>query len=921
MASTREAVRDTLRGALLDCINEGRGQVIRLCGQAGIGKTTFAAEASELAVELGCAVYSASSSALDEGAPYQTLAPMQNRDGATLFGELLASPAPARPQVVTGRYGPEVERFSITERLIEAVEGACQVPALITVEDLHWADAPSLDALGRIARTTLSHPLVLLLTLRDTPATPNLAALAAVLADLGATTIELPVLSPSEVRALAETLVGSKLPIDLQERVTSANGNPFLVHEYLDGLLQHVGRFEDDKSLSLEDQLRDAVGHTLNDLGDRPAALTRAAAIQGGRIDVVDLADQLDATVLDIGFALERVINAGLLIEAGEDLRFRHDLIRDAVYTQMPNVLRTVAHRQLADVLARRNAAPALVASHLLLGGGHDGDTVALLRSAAAQTAPIAPESTLAFLDRARELVDASTESWRVIERARLEALTAAGRLGEAETVAHRLLGGSMAIEGGELYARLAGLALISGDSAKSKEYIERAIENAATNADRAHFLGAAAVASATAGEFTEAWTLANEAIACGEAEGEFIGSSIGAALIARMSTYTNEIDEGLALGARAVALADRDPTGTAHAWVPALHYGMTALDVDRLAVAEEMVALGRGHAATHHMAWALPLYGTLQAACHLRRGELDQAAAEAETAVEQAQLMQSLHTITWAQSILALVHLEMSSVVEARWWLEQAMASWRTGNSPLGVDHLALAHTRVMAAEGDRVGAFEVLCEHWDRLADDGLAFCHPLLAVDLGLLALDLKSGERVASAVEAMVAAADANRVNAIRAGAEWLQAVRGNDATLARIAIDKMRRSERRFELACWLAAHPELADPGDPASALEEASRIFAVAGAPLRVANVRLALDRLGVAEQGEEHSWATLTPTELAITELLAQGCTNAEIAQQRQSSRRTVESHLSRVYRKLAIDGRVKLTVAAAEHFRARP
>lgn len=83
--------------------------------------------------------------------------------------------------------------------------------------------------------------------------------------------------------------------------------------------------------------------------------------------------------------------------------------------------------------------------------------------------------------------------------------------------------------------------------------------------------------------------------------------------------------------------------------------------------------------------------------------------------------------------------------------------------------------------------------------------------------------------------------------------------------------------------------------------------------------------EEIGASLPGDERpsdatpviGWAALTPAETAIAELLARGLTNAEIAQQRGGSRRTVEAHLRRIYRKLHIDGRVKLTVAASERF----
>ncbi len=117
----------------------------------------------------------------------------------------------------------------------------------------------------------------------------------------------------------------------------------------------------------------------------------------------------------------------------------------------------------------------------------------------------------------------------------------------------------------------------------------------------------------------------------------------------------------------------------------------------------------------------------------------------------------------------------------------------------------------------------------------------------------------------------------------------------------------------------LAAEPALvATDGRAGTSLREALSIFDDLGATRSANEGRSLLAGLGEPLPAVDGRWDRLTPTELDIVRLLAAGSTNAEIAQQRRSSRRTVESHLRRVYQKLGIEGRVKLTVTAAEYFR---
>ena len=154
--------------------------------------------------------------------------------------------------------------------------------------------------------------------------------------------------------------------------------------------------------------------------------------------------------------------------------------------------------------------------------------------------------------------------------------------------------------------------------------------------------------------------------------------------------------------------------------------------------------------------------------------------------------------------------------------------------------------------------------------------------------------------------------------LEAAAQSGRALRSRDSAAAAGALHRIRSAGRRYDYARWLAAEPELVDPDSPATAVRDALAIFEQVGAMRSAGEARDKLVRLGASSPAPGQAWDTLTPTEREIVRLLAEGSTNAQIADQRNSSRRTVESHLSRVYQKLNIEGRVKLTVAAIEHFR---
>ena len=201
------------------------------------------------------------------------------------------------------------------------------------------------------------------------------------------------------------------------------------------------------------------------------------------------------------------------------------------------------------------------------------------------------------------------------------DASTAAGRTAEAEAVAHWLLEVSTAEERVEILARLGGLATIAGDGERALGYLDDARSAATTDEERSPIVAMACMTCAINGDYDRARELATEAIELGRRAHDPVGQSTGLALLARMSTYGNAVEQGLRLGAAAVATADADVSGTAHAYVPSLHLGMTAFDADQLDLATDMVDHGNRLAATHGMAWSLPLFGAVGSRGALSQG------------------------------------------------------------------------------------------------------------------------------------------------------------------------------------------------------------------------------------------------------------------------------------------------------------
>ncbi|NNE73334.1 MAG: AAA family ATPase [Acidimicrobiales bacterium] len=918
----RQGVRLAGRAAVDALARDGSGRHLCLRGGPGFGKTTLASELIADARRHRLAVITGAATGFDAATPFAPLARLKLPNGESLFPPERFVTRQLDPGIVGRVPAVDADRFSVAESLVSTLEDRVAEATLLVIEDVHWADPATVDALLAIADITRSLPLLLLTTCRPQPdGFDHRAELG------GATVLTLEPFDRADVAALVAELVGEDADAAALERAQQGQGNPLLVAELVGGLLIDADALAErgegataGEGTRVPPVLQGAVERRIGLMEPDTATVLRAASVLGLHVDVVTLGRTLDRSPLALQAPLAAGIEQGLLEERRDELWFRHDLIRVAVYESMLSSVRAATHQQVATILAQHGASPALVGTHLVLAGGlGDPDTVEKLQRAASEAAPFVPEAALTFLDRARELAGPDADARRVIERARLDALTSAGRLDEAEEVGNWLLRITPATDRPELQARLAGLAMLTGDGPRAMALLEQARADALDETVESPIVALAASTSLSIGDFELAGRLAAEAIEIGQRVDDPIAHSVGLSLTGRISTFGNAYDEGMRLGAASVAVADTDPTGVAHQYLPCLFYGLTCIDVDRLDLADAMVVQGRQMAAESGGTWSLPLYGALATVVDYRRGDLDAARAEAEVAIELAEHTGSRQAEVLALSVLALIELEYDEVAVARRWVDQATESFTSGKSRLGSDLLALARARVATMEGEPRDGLEELAFAWDLFVAAKTLLCLPGSALDFGSWAHEVGDRERLDVVVDAMREAADASGLASTRGLAGWLAALRDGDLGQAGRAIEVIRAAERPLDLAALLleTARRFPCPPAERSRLLDEARRLFEHCGAR-RSAAVADQLANGPVTAARAVDGWASLTPTELEIARALAAGLTNAQIAQQRGGSRRTVESHLGRIYRKLAIDGRVKLTVAATQYFR---
>ena len=332
LGRTREL--DALR-SWLDAACAGRGRLVLVVGEAGIGKTRLA---QELAVLAGA----------QDVAPEVAWGRCVDTDGAPPFWpwRQVLRALGATDVLVTDAVSAH-DRFRAVDVAAAAVLAAAyRRPLLVVLDDVHWADKSSLLVLRHLADRAPDTPLLLVATLRD--AEPD-SPLAAALPDLH----RAPDVERLQLGGLDEADVGRQLDELGASGVAAAvvrdatDGNPFFVRE--------VARAVVDGTWSPGEPprtVREAVYGRVDRLAPPVRRFVQAAAVLGARFPVAVVADMLGGGVPECLGLADLAVGSGLLAQVGRgELRFAHALTRDAVCASIPSADLVAWHRTAADAL------------------------------------------------------------------------------------------------------------------------------------------------------------------------------------------------------------------------------------------------------------------------------------------------------------------------------------------------------------------------------------------------------------------------------------------------------------------------------------------------------------------------------------------------------------------------------------------
>jgi predicted ATPase len=288
---------------------------------------------------------------------------------------------------------------------------------VVAVEDLQWADPSTLLVLQRLGRRVGQLPLLLVGTARPVPRSQELEACLRGLRASEATELPLGPLDEAATTRLVEQLVGAPPGPGLLRQVAGAGGNPLFVTELVGALLRdhsiELGSSGTAEltTVGMPSSLPLLILHRLSFLAPATLELLRVASVLGSSFAVTDLSLVVGRPTAGLLAALEEALGAGVLEPRGELLGFRHDLIREALYQDLPAPMRQGLHRDAGLELAGAGAPPERVAEQLVRGASPgDARAVAWLQRAARQAAPRAPAVAVELLGRALELAGPSDQ-------------------------------------------------------------------------------------------------------------------------------------------------------------------------------------------------------------------------------------------------------------------------------------------------------------------------------------------------------------------------------------------------------------------------------------------------------------------------------------------------------------------------------
>ena len=902
-------------GELVGALMRGHRGVLVIQGPPGIGKSRLLTEVMVLAHKCGGRVL------FGEAFQYHQTVPFFSLFTATLRADPPVGDAKALRQL-----GSSADvGYWVVHDLADAIFAtAAQTALAIVLEDIHWADNGTLLALRSLATARPDVAVLWVVTARTGAGGPALQETLSALRRAGAAFVRVAPMSRGAVAHMVSDAVHANADESLLDLAAKAHGNPFLVSELIGGL-DEEGRLNvsDGRAVAsghalprrLGENMKQRLAHLSSDAGE----VVRVAAVLPDRFSAGLLAAMLERQPAALMSAVDEAVRADLLVEDEEQLRFRHDLLREATRQSLPQSLRRAMERQSASIMLDKGAAPAEVATQLARSAEPgDRQAISALRQSAQAVGHSDASAAAELSKRALELLTADDAEHGPLVAETVVLLNRASRYEEAEELAVAELS-KVASPQDEAEIRLSLAKVTKQTTQRRVEENRRALRlRNISEVTRARHLGWLAYTLTLHDQHGERRAAADEAAAAATSTGDLEATILANLTFAVLDGGDGYVGRALRRLEELCALArTSDPTAASHLAV--MHYPLLLGVVGRSDDAAAQITDGTAQARREGNAMALDLWATIHGIVLLTAGRLSAARAAAESVPTPARtgagelnmmrmviladvaartddrnlLQQMVNEARDAYSagsavvrrgtaqVLGLAAWQRNDVDDAMRWLGDITLF----GSPLWPEVLdrVILSARVASAAGDAGLRARVL------QATELLEHERPAIPLFAGVAGYVRGILERDA---EGLLAAADILHSSP----RPLLYAAAAEDAGVELARTDRGEEAVGQLNAAFDTYLHHE---------AVADARRV----GRELR----RLGVQRRIVSQPRAKAGWDSLTDSELKVVKLIAQGATNRSVAEQLRVSPHTVRAHLRNAFAKLGVSSRVELSQLA--------
>jgi tetratricopeptide (TPR) repeat protein len=847
-----------------------------------------------------------------------------------LRAELLSGPAAliealfGASQPAGSQDAPAEGSFAILHGLYWlAANVAFRQPTLVAIDDLHWADTPSLRWLLYLTRRLEGVPLLVAAATRPPEGESRDPALVAELvADPEAAAIRPEPLGRVSIAVLARELHGLEPDEAFCAALeTATGGNPLFVNAVLDAVAREGASPTAENAPRLLEigaqGVSRAVGLRLVRLPPEALALLRAAAILGDGTALRHAAAVAGVEAGELGPAAAALVRLDLL-RREDPLEFFHPVVRSAVYETLDVVERDAAHRVAAELLLHAGALPESAAGHLLrVVPQADSFVVSTLRQAAERSlAQGAADAAVGYLSRAlEEQIDPAARAEVLVELGLAERRTNGPAAAEHLQAGLELL--TDPARRGEVALELGRALWFTDRIADALAVFEQALDEVdrEQDPDLCELLVAELISSTWWNPQT--YPIAEATIS--ELDLDALHGGIGSEiLLATMAHYEYRLgrhrERAVELARRALAPGNLLASGSVAFYYAANALPRAGLLDDASSIFDQAVTQARRRGDIFNVAFLLMWRGK----CQTDRGDLRAAVADLREAIDLCVAHGIL--IAWPYNIgfLAYALLEQGEAADAarvideggfpeQLPIDQLHLVWfrlyrgrlriKTGSPERGVEELLQVGETVRLVPCDNPSDVP-----WRSWAAEGLRL-------------LDRNEEARVL-ADEELALARRWGDPHGIGASLRVLGLVEGGEAGvgLLREAVEVLAGSEARLEHARALV---------DLGAALRRGNQRTEARERLREGVDLARRVGALGLAGRANEEIAATgarprkilrtgfdaLTASERRVAQLAADGMSNKEIAQTLFVTINTVEVHLSHAYRKLEISSRAHL------------